>query len=361
MLECHTVNLLNILIYESRGDEELIVYILNKTIPSYMAGSSASSMLMPLLAIAGTLLAFLGTMIAAGKLSKFLPKDIGRDYAHDGKLSAGKPRGAGIIFVLVFLVSVGLFGPLNREILFYHILIFAAMMTGFLDDAAKAPWGEYKKGLLDLLIAVGIAVNYLYFNGNEVNLAIFNVSFTIPIWLYGILIVLLIWTSINVTNCADGVDGLSGTLTIITLFSFFMANIIMPNRSVRGFGVNYVIILFVVCILGYLWYNATPSKLLMGDAGSRAMGLFIGITALKSGRPLLFILFAIVIILDGGLGLIKVTLLRFLKIHILKNTRTPLHDQVRKVDGWSNTQTVFRFAIIQIIVSAITIFLIFLH
>ena len=361
MLECHTVNLLNILIYESRGDEELIVYILNKTIPSYMAGRSASSMLMPLLAIAGTLLAFLGTMIATGKLNKFLPKDIGRDYAHDGKLSAGKPRGAGIIFVLVFLVSVGLFGPLNREILFYHILRFAAMMTGFLDDAVKAPWGEYKKGLLDLLIAVGIAVNYLYFNGNEVNLAIFNVSFTIPIWLYGILIVLLIWTSINVTNCADGVDGLSGTLTIITLFSFFMANIIMQNRSVRGFGVNYVIILFVVCIHGYLRYNATPSNLLMGDAGSRAMGLFIGITALKSGRPLLFILFAIVIILDGGLGLIKVTLLLFLKIHILKNKRTPLHDQVRKVDGWSNTQTVFRFAIIQIIVSAITIFLIFLH
>ena len=99
----------------------------------------------------------------------------------------------------------------------------------------------------------------------------------------------------------------------------------------------------------------------MGDAGSRAMGLFIALMILKTGSPFLYIPAAIVLILDGGLGLIKVALLRFLKIHILKNTRTPLHDHVRKVKGWSNTQTVFRFAIIQIIVSIGTIYLILTH
>jgi phospho-N-acetylmuramoyl-pentapeptide-transferase len=62
-------------------------------------------------------------------------------------------------------------------------------------------------------------------------------------------------------------------------------------------------------------------------------------------------------ILDGGLGLIKVALLRFFKIKILKNTRTPLHDHVRKNKGWSNTQTVNRFVIMQIIVVIITIYL----
>ena len=107
-------------------------------------------------------------------------------------------------------------------------------------------------------------------------------------------------------------------------------------------------LLFVVCILGYLWFNATPSKLMMGDAGSRAMGLFISIAILKTGAPLLYIPVALVLILDGGLGLIKVSLIRFLKIHIMKNIRTPLHDHVRKNWGWSNTHTVYRFAIIQI-------------
>ena len=65
-------------------------------------------------------------------------------------------------------------------------------------------------------------------------------------------------------------------------------------------------------------------------------------------------------ILDGGLGLLKVSLIRVFKIYILKNVRTPLHDHVRKNKEWSNTQTVFRFAIIQIVVSMAVVSLILL-
>ena len=309
----------------------------------------------PLVAFIGVMFAFLATCFFIGKFNCYLPKDIGRDYAHDGKLSAGKPRGAGFIFILVFLGSALIFAPIGMEIIIYLILLFAAMMTGFLDDASKAPWGEYKKGLLDLLIAVVVAVTYLKYNDNTVYLAMFDYTFTIPVLVYGILIVVLVWASINVTNCADGVDGLSGTLTIVTVMSIYVINQMLNVGS----DMNYLILLFIVCILGYLWYNATPSKLLMGDAGSRAMGLFIAIAILKTGSPFLYLLLAVVLILDGGLGLIKVALLRFLKIHILKNVRTPLHDQVRKVDGWSNTQTVFRFAIIQIVVSIATVYMIY--
>ena len=70
----------------------------------------------------------------------------------------------------------------------------------------------------------------------------------------------------------------------------------------------------------------------------------------------MYLLLAIVLIVDGGLGLIKVALLRFLKIHILKNTTTPLHDHVRKNKDWSNAQVVFRFVIIQLIVSLAAIY-----
>ena len=97
---------------------------------------------------------------------------------------------------------------------------------------------------------------------------------------------------------------------------------------------------------------------MMGVAGSRAMGFFISIAALKTGSPVIYIPVAIVLILDGGLGLLKVSLLRFLKIRILVNTRTPLHDHVRTVMGWSNTQSVLSFAIIQIMISAAVIYLI---
>ena len=304
------------------------------------------------LAFAGIMAAFAATILATARFSVYLPKDGGREFAHDGKLSAGKPRGAGIIFVICFAAAGFLFSPMSAENNIYFLLLLIAMMTGFMDDASKNPWGEYKKGFLDLLVAIMVAVTYVYYNGSTLQLALMGVSFELPPVVYIVLAVILIWGSVNVTNCSDGVDGLSGTVSMISMMTFY----VIFNMLQAGEEFKYLILLFCVCILGYLWYNATPSRLLMGDAGSRAMGLFIAICALKSSAPILFVPVALVLILDGGLGLLKVFLLRFLKIHILKNVRTPLHDHVRKVWQWSNTQTVFRFAIIQIVLSVAVVY-----
>lgn len=111
-----------------------------------------------------------------------------------------------------------------------------------------------------------------------------------------------------------------------------------------------------LCILGYLWFNASPSKLLMGDAGSRAIGIFIAFSFLKLHCPLLFIPLAIILIVDGGLGLIKVSFIRFLHINLMQNIRTPIHDHMRKNKVWSDAQVVFGFAIIQIVIAAAIIF-----
>ena len=304
------------------------------------------------MAMEGIIFAFGATVYATHKLQNRLPKDAGREFAHDGKLSAGKPRGAGIIFVLCFAAAVVLFTPLDPELVIYLILIVVSMMTVFLDDASKTPWGEYKKGFLDLCVAAMVAMTFLKYNPGTVELALFHVQLTIPPVVFAVLTVILVWVSVNVTNCSDGVDGLSGTLTIISVMTIYIIDRVLG----RGEDFSFLILLFGVCILGYLWYNATPSRLLMGDAGSRAMGLFISIAILKTGSPFLYIPVALVLILDGGLGLVKVALLRFLKIRILKNVRTPLHDHVRKVWGWSNTQTVFRFAIIQIILAVAVVY-----
>ena len=305
-----------------------------------------------LAAFVGILFAFLATITAISRLGAYLPKDVGRDFAVDGKLSAGKPRGAGIIFVLVFVAASAIFVPFSTENAIYLVLVVVCMMTGFLDDASKSPWGEYKKGFLDLCVAALVAITFLHYNSSVVELAMFGVKFVMPPVVFALLAVVLVWTSVNVTNCSDGVDGLSGTLTIITLMTIY---IIDQVKALAG-DFSFLILLFSVCILGYLWYNATPSRLMMGDAGSRAMGLFISIAILKTGCPFLFIPVALVLILDGGLGLLKVALKRFLKICILTRVRTPLHDHVRKVWDWSNTQTVFRFAIIQIILAVAGIY-----
>lgn len=307
-----------------------------------------------IVAFLGIMFAFLVTCFAIAKFNRFLPKDMGRQFAHDGTLSAGKPRGAGIIFIFTFVLSALLFSPINIEIGIYLILIVIEMLTGYFDDAAEKPWGEYLKGFLDLVVAIVVAIVYLHYNSSTIVFAVAGISVTISPVLFAVLTVILVWASINVTNCSDGVDGLSGTLTIITIMTFFVLDRILGVDD----GFSFCILLFAVCLLGYLWYNATPSKLLMGDAGSRAMGIFIAIVALKSHSPFLYLLAAAMLIIDGGLGLIKVSLIRFLKIHILKNVTTPIHDHVRKKMGWSNAQVVFRFAIIQIVVSLATVYMV---
>ena len=288
--------------------------------------------------------------IAAGK--NILPRDAGRAFAINGTKSVGKPRGAGIIFILIFTISCAIFINLNSEIIIYLILTLAAMLSGYLDDSSSSPWGNLKKGLIDFAIAIMSAVTYLHYNPNTFDIALFNVTVTLNPVIYGILIVILIWVSINVTNCSDGVDGLCGTLSVVTLST---AYILFRIFNIEPYF-SHTILLMIVCILGYLWFNASPSRLLMGDAGSRAIGVFIAFAFLKLHHPLLYIPVAIIIILDGGLGLIKVSFKRFLHISLMKNIRTPIHDHMRKNREWSDSQVVFRFAIIQIVIGLAVIY-----
>ncbi len=298
------------------------------------------------------LFAFALTCFAIYMGKNILPRDGGRAYAINGSKSVGKPRGAGIIFILVFTITCMIFVNLTSEIIIYLILVLAAMLSGYLDDASSSPWGELKKGIIDFIIAVMAAITYLHYNPGTFDIALFKLTVTLNPVIYAILIIILIWVSINVTNCSDGVDGLCGTLSAITLTSVFLLFRIFDIES----SFRHVILIMVVCILGYLWFNASPSKLLMGDAGSRAIGIFIAFSFLKLHCPLLFIPLAIILIVDGGLGLIKVSFIRFLHINLMQNIRTPIHDHMRKNKGWSDAQVVFRFAIMQIVIAAAVIF-----
>ena len=294
------------------------------------------------------------TFIAMHCFRNKLPRDGGREFAHQGELSLGKPRGAGIMFVLAFaivaLVTVGK----SVEMLIYIALTVAAMLTGYLDDCAEIPWDEYKKGGLDLIIAIIAAVTYIRCNGTTIMIELLGLEWTVPPILYGFAAVILIWVSINVVNCTDGVDGLLGTLSLITMGTIYLIGV--KVGMAKEFGL--LILLLISGITAYLWFNCTPSILMMGDAGSRAIGFFIALATLMTGRPFLYLLTALVMIVDGGAGLAKIALKRIFKISILKNIRTPIHDHVRKNKSWSNTHTVYRFVIVQTLLCAIAYWLV---
>ncbi len=292
------------------------------------------------------LCSFLIAFFSLKFFKRILPKDQGRAFAVNGALSEGKPRGAGIIFVTSFTLCTALFYPLDIENIIYLVLVYAAMLSGYFDDAAETPWGNLKKGLIDLVISLGIAFTYYFYNGSQVKLYIIDSTFTIPAPLFIILAGVLVWTAINVTNCTDGVDGLCGSLVMTVLLPLAF----MVTKS--GAADMLLPMIMFVTLAAYLWFNCSPSQMLMGDAGSRALGVFLAVMFLKTATPFAFIPMAIVIILDGGLGLLKLSFRRFLKIkNFMEGIRTPLHDHARKNKGWSDTQVVIRFTILQIIVN----------
>ncbi len=305
------------------------------------------------------LLSILGVVISpclCGLLIKIfknkLPKDQGREFAVDGKKSAGKIRGVGLVFVISFIICALIFIPVTIEYAIYYVLIFLGMLSGYLDDRSEKPWGEYKKGIIDIIISVGTAATFVYFNSNLLTISFFGHSLSIHPIVYGVLGTILVWMMINAVNCTDGIDGFSTTLSSVSFIS--LAAVILLKDTDSNM-VNLVVILILI-LLPYLWKNSEPSTMLMGDAGSRALGLFMAMLIMKTGNALLVIPLCCVICFDGLIGIAKISVRRFLRIkNFLEGVRTPLHDHFRKNKGWSNTQVIYRFSMLQIVISLITI------
>ena len=301
--------------------------------------------LSPLSALLGLLLGFGLSAVLIALCRDKLPQDHGRAYAVNGQISKGKARGSGVIFITVFAAVTLLVTPFSLERCAYLFLTLAAMLTGYLDDRADLPCSELKKGLLDLAICVLALITFMNTH-DSYSFALFGWQVDLPWWLFAPIGLFLLWAFINCCNCADGVDGHFGTLSVISLGALGYA--LYAFRDLPDYALCALVL--IGCVLAYLLFNASPSLVMMGDAGSRAIGLFMGILVLQTGNFLLCLPFAIVILLDGGLGLFKLAVMRTFKSKtFMMWLLTPLHDEARKKRHWSDTQTVFRFAIVQLL------------
>lgn len=308
-----------------------------------------------------TIFCFALTFYLLPRLMGSLPTDRGRAHAIQSGASKGKPTGAGVIFVSIFTFIQLIVLPPSMQAWGIIGMTFLAMLSGYFDDRSVDSWGEYKKALLDVFLAVGAAALLCEMKDVQMWLPFTTTTFMIPPIAFIPLGAILIWTSINCTNCSDGVDGLSGTLSVLAFATLgSLLYFVIGHAEIATYlrlphhqdGAVWGIMAFsmVGCILGYLWYNANPSILLMGDAGSRALGFLLGIFVIKSGNPFTILIVSAVLLVNGGTGLVKVALLRFLKFSLFKTIRFPLHDHVRHNKGWSNTQVLVRFSLIQVMI-----------
>lgn len=322
------------------------------------------------LVIAGLYFAFTSVMFILPKLFTRLPLDRGREFASQAQLAKGKPTASGIIFIPIFIIIALMVVPFNVEIYLILGIALLTCISGYLDDSSKDAWGEYVKGFIDLILALSASIVIAEMNGTTVWIPFSYKLFLLPLPAFIVLGTVIIWISINCTNCSDGVDGLSSTLAIIGLVSLgLILYLVLGNVKISEYlllpfiknGAAWAIVAFSLAgaVLGYLWYNAFPSSVLMGDAGSRTIGFIIGILVLVTGNPFLLFVVSTILLVNGGTGLVKVALLRFFKIKIFHNIRFPLHDHVRETRNWSNPQVLVKFTIIQIllIISILGIFI----
>lgn len=313
------------------------------------------------------------TLVFLPKLWQDLPRDHGKAIlGKEGMKSAGKPTGAGIDVTLIALPVLVLFAPLGLWDSLALAGVYSAMVFGYLDDRAAIPWGELKKGLLDAASALAIAL-CLYMGHSESGHMVTWMPFVkqyvlVPWWIYVPCAAFLLWFTMNATNCSDGVDGLAGSLTLVTLVTLaVLLYLVIGHKRVAAYlllpcvpaaaGWAVVVMTVAGAFAGYLWYNAEPSKVLMGDAGSRFLGILVATAVLVAGNPFLILALSPVVLVNGGGGLAKLVLLRLAKklgMEIgddaaIRRIRFPLHDHCKKNLGWTNAQVLMRFVLIQLV------------
>ncbi len=335
-----------------------------------------------MLLAAGTLAGGLIVWSFLPRLWNRLPTDRGKILAADGGMrSVGKPTGAGLLLALLILPVLALFVPMGRWEVGVVACLYVSMLFGYLDDRSSLPWGEFKKGLLDLVVAL-LAAFFIYKGqGSQVWLPFFKHSLEVQPALYVVCAAALLWFTMNATNCSDGVDGLAGSLTLLSLFA--LAGLlygVVGYRPIASYlliphnpdGARWAILVATMAgaLAGYLWHNAEPSRVLMGDAGSRLLGMLVGVAVLVAGNPFLIVVVSPVVLVNGGTGLFKLILLRAFRrigfdvrpthtltqdaasrqsplVKALHSIRFPLHDHCRKNMHWSNAQVLMRFVLIQ--------------
>lgn len=320
---------------------------------------------------------FLIVRYAMPHFYKFMPHDRGREFTVNAEAAKGKPTGSGVFFITVFLLLSVLFVPLDWFKVTALVLTWLMMLTGFLDDRSTLSWGEYRKAVLDLIISVTASVLLaLYLSRNDADgkiyfwLPFLTHKISVATWLFVLISTIMLWTSVNTTNCTDGVDGLSSTLVLIALLVIGVVfYFILGHKDIAAYllvphlndGAGWAVMTFCLAgvLMGYLWHNAFPSKALMGDAGSRALGFYIGLCVMISGNPFMILATSSIIFVNGGMGLMKVFLKRFFHISIFANIRFPLHDHMRVNHGWSPTQVLIKFMMLQLLITLAVIGILF--
>lgn len=299
-------------------------------------------------------------------------KKIRQELSELHQQKAGTPTSGGILILiptiaitlglnLVGLVREGLTG---QSILIPLIVLVGFGLLGFYDDwegiRGSAPIGQgisaRTKFLAQLLLAGIVAgvmsVTEVQFSNN---LFIPLVPESIPLspllWI-PIAMFIIVGTS-NAVNLTDGMDGLAGLITSTA----FVAYGLIASLQGQVFLVQFCFIM-VGASFGFLWYNAKPAQMFMGDVGSLALGAALGTVAMMTGQWLLLPFIALIPVAEVLSVLLQVGYFRLSEGQRIFR-KAPLHHHFEEGD-WSETQVVQRFWLVGILSAMVGVALVLL-
>lgn len=276
-------------------------------------------------------------------------------------VKTGTPTMGGILIVIpVVLITLGLnLARLVQErltgssILLPLFVLLSFGVLGAVDDI-EGVRGTRERGegirartkfaaqfVLALFVAVVMAFGGVQ-NANGVYLPLFPDFIELPKLLWIPAAVIIIAGFSNAVNFTDGLDGLSGIITA----SAFAAYGVIANLQGQTYLVQFSFIMVGACF-GFLWYNAHPAQMFMGDVGALALGAALGMVGLMTGQWLLLPLVAIIPVAEVISVILQVGYFRLTHGQRLFRM-TPIHHHFEEV-GWSETQVVQRFWLVGIL------------
>jgi len=301
----------------------------------------------------------------------------------DHKKKAGTPTMGGVLIVLSTLVPSLLWADLRNGFVLlamFALLAFAAI--GFVDDYAKVSKQQNlgltskKKFLLQLLVSAVVAIGLLalatraeystelvlpFFKRVHPNLVIHSLLSTPHFWPLAfvpflLFVAIVITGASNAVNLTDGLDGLAIGCTVIAAGALTVLTYVSSNyRWATYLDIAYiprVAELTVFCgalvgaSLGFLWYNAHPAEIFMGDVGSLALGGTLGLIAVIIKQEILLFFVGGVFVLEALSVILQVGSFKLRGKRIFR--MAPIHHHF-ELAGWSESKVIVRFWIMALV------------
>jgi len=301
-----------------------------------------------------------------------IDQQIREDGPQTHQVKKGTPTMGGILIIFAVVIATILWSNLSVYYVWLALLVTVGYgLIGFIDDysklAGKSARGLSGKKRLAAEIAIALFVGViLYFKPG------FNTQITIPFfktvlpnigWGYIVLSVFIIVGAANAVNLTDGLDGLATGPAAICFatylfFAYFAGNIKVAQYLqipyVPGVGE-----LSVFCgsllgaAIGFLWFNAYPAEIFMGDVGSLSMGGALGAVAVMTKQEILLAIVGGVFVMETFSVIFQVG---YFKLTGGKRIfrMAPIHHHF-ELKGWAEPKVIVRFWIISILLALMAI------